>query len=52
MAKILKEKALVYLDEKKSKTALMYLDKALKIAQDINDSNCINSIKAIMPLLM
>lgn len=46
MAKILKEKALVYLDEKKSKTALMYLDKALKIAQDINDSNCINSIKS------
>ena len=46
MAKTLKDKALVYLNEKRSKASLKLLNKALKIAQTTKDSSCINSIKS------
>ena len=46
MAKILKDKALVYLDEKKRDSSLILLKKALKIAKTSKDNCCISSVKS------
>lgn len=46
MAKILKDKALVFLEENKGKTSLIFLEKALKIAKATNDKSCINSVES------